>query len=72
MTTRLFWLLRFTGFAVIGILALINPPGPGPDQPRDRVIQIACFSVVGSALLAWPLVGEFRRCHAGACPSRCA
>jgi signal transduction histidine kinase len=61
MTTRLFWLLRFTGFVVIGILALINPPGHGPDQLLDRVIQIACFSVVGLALVAWVLLDEFPR-----------
>jgi signal transduction histidine kinase len=63
MTTRLFWLIRFTGFTVVGILALINPPGPGPDQLRDRVIQIACFAVVGLALVAWLLVEEFPRYH---------
>ena len=61
MTIRLYWLIRFTGFAVIGILALINPPGNGPDQLLDRAIQIACFSVVGVALVAWVLLDEFPR-----------
>ena len=61
MTSRLFWLTRCTGFVVIGILALINPPGRGPDQLLDRVIQIACFTVVGLALVTWLLVDEFRR-----------
>jgi signal transduction histidine kinase len=61
MTIRLFWLIRFTGFAVVGILALINPPDHVPDQLLDRAIQIACFSVVGPALVAWVLLDEFRR-----------
>jgi signal transduction histidine kinase len=65
MTTRLFWLLRFTGFVVIGILALINPPDQVPDQLRDRAIQIACFSVVGLALVAWVLLDEFPRYRRG-------
>ncbi len=68
MTTRLFWLIRFTGFVVVGILALVNPPGPGPDQLRDQVIQITCFSVVGLALVAWLLVQEFPRYHARGLP----
>ncbi len=59
MTIRLYWLIRFTGFAVIGIVALLNPPDHPPDQQLDRVIQIACFSVVGLALVAWLLLDEF-------------
>ena len=61
MTIRLFWLIRFSGFAVVGILALLNPPSHPPDQPRDRAIQIACFTVVGLALVAWMLADEFPR-----------
>jgi signal transduction histidine kinase len=61
MTIRLYWLIRFTGFAVIGILALINPPQHVPDQLLDRAIQIACFSVVGVALVTWVLLDEFPR-----------
>jgi signal transduction histidine kinase len=61
MTIRLFWLMRLTGFAVVGILALLNPPEHVPDQLLDRVIQIACFSVVGLALVAWLLLDEFPR-----------
>ncbi len=61
MTSRRVWLTRCTGFVVVGILALINPPGRGPDQLLDRVIQIACFTTVGLALVAWLLVDEFPR-----------
>jgi len=46
---RVYWLIRVTAFAVIGILALINPPHSAAQQ----AVQIACFSVVGLALLAW-------------------
>ncbi|HEV2252682.1 MAG TPA: sensor histidine kinase [Streptosporangiaceae bacterium] len=49
MMVRIYWLLRFTGFAVIGILALISPP----HSTAQRAVQIACFAVVGLALLAW-------------------
>jgi signal transduction histidine kinase len=48
MTIRAFWLIRLAAFAVIGIVALVNPP----PQPSARAVQIACFSVVGLALLA--------------------
>ena len=61
MRIRLSWLIRFTGFAVVGLLALLDPPGPGPDQLLDRAIQIACFSAVGLALVAWLLLDEFPR-----------
>ncbi len=57
MTTRVFWLIRFTAFALIGILALISPP----PSPAGRVIQIAGFSVVGAALLASLLIGRIPR-----------
>ena len=49
MMVRVYWLMRVTGFAVIGILALINPPHSAGQQ----AVQIACFSAVGLALLAW-------------------
>ena len=49
MMVRVYWLTRVTGFAVIGILALISPP----HSTVQQAVQIACFSVVGLALLAW-------------------
>jgi len=55
MTTRGYWLIRFTGFALVGIAALLNPPHQ-PHQELDRAIQIACFSAAGLALLAWALI----------------
>ena len=49
MMVRVYWLLRITAFAVIGILALISPP----HSATQRAVQIACFSAVGLALLTW-------------------
>jgi signal transduction histidine kinase len=49
MMVRVYWLMRVIAFAVIGILALISPPHSAAQQ----AVQIACFSVVGLALLAW-------------------
>jgi signal transduction histidine kinase len=49
MMVRIYWLMRITGFALIGILALINPP----HSAAQRAVQIACYAVVGLALLAW-------------------
>jgi signal transduction histidine kinase len=49
MMVRVFWLLRITAFVVLAILALISPP----DSATKQVTQIACFSAVGLALLAW-------------------
>ena len=49
MMIRVYWLIRVTGFAVIGLLALINPA----DSAEQQAIQIACFSVIGLTLLAW-------------------
>jgi signal transduction histidine kinase len=46
---RVFWLIRVTAFAVIGILALISPPHSAGQQ----AVQIACFSAAGLALLLW-------------------
>ncbi len=57
MTIRVFWLIRFTAFVMIGILALINPP----QSPAERAVQIAGFLVVGVALLACLLVEGFPR-----------
>jgi signal transduction histidine kinase len=48
MASRSYWLIRFTAFALLGILALISPP----HSDAQRAVQIACFSVVGAALLA--------------------
>jgi signal transduction histidine kinase len=45
---RTFWLMRFAAYVVIGLLALVNPPHSHP----QRAVQIACFSVIGAALLA--------------------
>jgi signal transduction histidine kinase len=57
MTIRVFWLIRFIAFVLIGILALISPP----HSNADRAIQITCFAVVGVALLASLLVERFPR-----------
>jgi signal transduction histidine kinase len=63
MTTRGYWVIRFTGFALVGIVALVNPPHRAhqANQPLDGAIQIACFAVVGLALVAWLLADEFPR-----------
>ncbi|HEY5399827.1 MAG TPA: hypothetical protein VIL16_31015, partial [Trebonia sp.] len=64
MRSRGYWVIRFSGFALVGIVALLNPPGQ-PHQPHQRdqsvdvAIQIACFAVVGLALVAWLLADEF-------------
>ena len=57
MTIRVFWVMRVSAFAVIGILALISPPHPA----WQRAVQIACFSAVGLALLTWIAVEAFPR-----------
>ena len=49
MLIRVFWLMRVTAFVVIGLVALISPP----HSAGQRAVQIACFSAVGLALLAW-------------------
>ncbi|HSZ39082.1 MAG TPA: histidine kinase [Trebonia sp.] len=49
MMIRIFWLMRVTGFAVIGLTALVSPPRSAGQQAT----QIACFSAVGACLLAW-------------------
>ena len=63
MTTRGYWVIRFTGFALVGIVALLNPPDQThhSSHPLDRAIQIACFAVVGLALLAWLAADELPR-----------
>jgi signal transduction histidine kinase len=71
MTTRGgFWVIRFAGFALVGILALVNPPDQQhqANQPFDPAIQIACFVVVGLALLAWLLADELPRYRSRAVP----
>ncbi|HLN65687.1 MAG TPA: sensor histidine kinase [Streptosporangiaceae bacterium] len=49
MMVRVYWLIRIAGFALIGILALISPA----HSTAQQAVQIACFAVVGLALLAW-------------------
>jgi len=70
MTTRGYWVIRFTGFALVGIVALLNPPDQAhqSNHPLDRAIQIACFAVVGLALLAWLLADELPRYRARGLP----
>ena len=60
MTTRAYWLLRYSGFAVVGIAALVNPPHQ-PHEQLFRALQIACFSVAGLALLGWLVLDERRQ-----------
>ena len=57
MTIRFFWMLRFSAFALVGILALIDPP----HSAAQRAVQIAAFAAVGAALLASVLVAEIPR-----------
>jgi signal transduction histidine kinase len=64
MMVRVYWLIRVTAFAVIGILALINPPHSAAQQ----AVQIACFSVAGLALLAWIAVDVRPRYRARGLP----
>jgi signal transduction histidine kinase len=59
MTTRGYWLIRYSGFAVVGIAALVNPPHQ-PHEQLFRALQIACFSAAGLALLAWLVLDERR------------
>src|SRR3984957_2844519 len=60
MRTRAYWLIRYSGFAVVGIAALVNPPHQ-PHEQLFRAIQIACFAAAGLALLGWLVVDEVRR-----------
>jgi signal transduction histidine kinase len=60
MTTRAYWLIRYSGFAVVGIAALVNPPHQ-PHEQLFRAIQIACFSTAGLALLGWLVLDERRQ-----------
>jgi len=60
MLTRAYWLIRYGGFALIGITALINPPA-GVHQELYRSIQIGCFAAAGVALLGWLLVDLYPR-----------
>jgi signal transduction histidine kinase len=65
MMIRIFWLLRVTAFAVIGLVALISPPRSAAEQ----TVQIACFAAVGVSLLAWIAVEAFPRYRAWALPA---
>jgi signal transduction histidine kinase len=49
---RIYWLIRVTGFAVIGLTTLISPARTAGEQ----AIQIACFSAVALSLLGWTAV----------------
>jgi signal transduction histidine kinase len=60
MTTRAYWLIRYSGLAVVVITALINPPH-GVHQELYRGLQIGCFAAAGVALLGWLLLDEFPR-----------
>jgi signal transduction histidine kinase len=60
MRTRAYWLIRYSGFAVVGIAALVNPPHQ-PHEQLFRAIQIACFSAAGLALLGWLVIDELPR-----------
>ena len=64
MMVRVYWLIRVTGFAVIGILALISPPHSAAQQAT----QIACFTAVGLALLAWIAADVWPRYRAWGLP----
>ena len=64
MMVRVYWLIRVTAFVVIGILALISPPHSAAQQAT----QIACFSAVGLALLAWIAADVFPRYRARGLP----
>jgi signal transduction histidine kinase len=64
MMVRVYWLLRLSGFTVIGIVALISPPKSAVQQAT----QIACFSAIGLALVAWMAADVFRQYRARALP----
>jgi signal transduction histidine kinase len=65
MMVRVYWLIRLTGFAVIGILALISPP----HSTAQQAVQIACFSVVGLTLLVWIAADVWPRYRAWGLPA---
>jgi signal transduction histidine kinase len=58
MMVRLYWLIRVTAFAVIGVLALLKPAHSADQQ----AVQIACFAMIGLAQLAW-LAADLRPWH---------
>jgi len=57
MTNRAYWLIRYSGFAVVVITALLNPPDQQHAQ-LFRGLQIACFAAATLALLGWLVVDE--------------
>ena len=65
MMSRVYWLLRITVFAVIGILALISPPHSAAQQ----AVQIACFAAVGVALAGWIAADALPRYRAWGLPA---
>jgi signal transduction histidine kinase len=65
MMPRVFWLIRVTVFAVIGILALISPPHSAAQQ----AVQTACFAAVGVALFGWIATDVFPRYRAWGLPA---
>src|ERR1700722_11846462 len=62
MRTRAYWLIRYSGFAVVVIAALVNPPHQ-PHEQLFRAIQNACFSAAGVALLGCLVLDELPRCR---------
>jgi signal transduction histidine kinase len=62
---RVYWLIRVTGFALIGILALINPAR----SVEEQAVQIACFSAVALGLVAWGVVDVFPRYRSWGLPA---
>ncbi|MGH3191722.1 MAG: sensor histidine kinase [Streptosporangiaceae bacterium] len=64
MMVRVFWLMRVTAFAVISIVALVNPPHSAVQQAT----QVACFSAAGLALLVWIAAEVSRRYRAWGLP----
>jgi signal transduction histidine kinase len=60
MSNRAYWLIRYSGFAVVVITALLNPPH-GPHQALFRGLQIGCFIVAALALVGWLIVDELPR-----------
>jgi signal transduction histidine kinase len=65
MMPWVYWLIRVSVFAVIGILALISPPHSAAQQ----AVQIACFAAVGVGLLGWIAADALPRYRAWGLPA---